>query len=301
MEHRRAIDAGERPDVLDERLASDLQIGSDIGEGLDPHRQEISILVEREFCVGDVVARLPVAEEGFRARADPLHRPPGELCRQQHQRHLVVDRGLHAKGAADVAADHAHPVFGHLQHGLGEVLAERERALQRRIDGIALVGRMVDADAAARLHARSGNAVDHQAMLDDMGGLDKGSIGSGLVAEKLHEADVVRAIVEDERRAGCRSVGRRDDGRQRLVIDLDQLGRIHRLVHGLGNHKRHIVADPAHAVLDQCRIARLVHRAAVAALEPPRDRQVAEARCLPIRTGEHRQHARSGLGAGRVD
>ena len=47
------------------------------------------------------------------------------------------------------------------------------------------------------------------------------------------------------------------DGGQRLVIDLDQLGGVERLVQRLGDDEGDVVADPAHAVLHQRRIARL--------------------------------------------
>ena len=46
---------------------------------LDAQAEELAVLVERQLGVGDVVARLRVAEEGLRARADPFHRPAGEL------------------------------------------------------------------------------------------------------------------------------------------------------------------------------------------------------------------------------
>ena len=39
---------------------------------------------------------------------------PMSFDAEQHQRHLVVDRGLHAEAAADVAGDHAHPASGTL-------------------------------------------------------------------------------------------------------------------------------------------------------------------------------------------
>jgi hypothetical protein len=67
-------------------------------------------------------------------------------------------------------------------------------------------------------------------------------------------------------------------GRQRLVLDLDQLAGVHRLVLGLGDHEGDVVADEAHDVLHQRRIARLVVRRAVAALVGARHRQVAPAR-----------------------
>ena len=144
MQGRRPVDARERADIGDEGLAADLQIGAEIGDGLHAHGQEIAVAVERELGIGDVVARLRVAQEGLRAGADPLDRPPGDLGGQQHQGDLVVDRRLHAEAAADVAGDDADLVLRNPQHELRQLLAERMRALQRRVDGVAAVGRMID-------------------------------------------------------------------------------------------------------------------------------------------------------------
>ncbi len=174
-------------------------------------------------------------------------------------------------------------------------------ALQRGVDGVALLGRLENADAAARLHGRGGDAIDHEVMLDHMRGLGEGGVGRFLVSFDLDEADIVRAIVPDQRHAGLDRVAGRDDGRQRLVIDLDQLGGIDRLVIGLGHDEGDIVADHAHPVLDQGRIARPIAGRVAAALEPARHRQVAEARGLVVGAGDHREHAGRGFGLGGVD
>ena len=51
-----------------------------------------------------------------------------------------------------------------------------------------------------------------------------------LVASFPHERDVVRHLRPHRRRARAHRVGRRRDGRQRLVVDRDQLGGIDRLL-----------------------------------------------------------------------
>ena len=84
------------------------------------------------------------------------------------------------------------------------------------------------------------------------------------------EADVVLAVVPHQRRARRLAASAvAIDGGQRLVVDLDQFGGVHRLVLGLGHDEGDVVADPAHPVLDQRRIARPVIRRAVAALVRP--------------------------------
>ncbi len=240
-------------------------------------REEMAVLVERELGLGDIVARLRVGKERFRARADPLHRAAGELGRQQHQRRLVEYRRLHAEAATGIAGDDAHFAVGHLEH-LGEFGAGRQRPLHRRVDGVAPVGRVVVADRAARLHGGGGDAVDDELLFDDSVGAREGGVGGGLVADQLDEADIVRAVVPHARRAWARRLGGGGDRRQRFEIDLDHFGGVHRLRYGLGHHEGHAFAEPAHAILRQDRIARLVHGRAVAALEAAGNRQVADSR-----------------------
>ena len=97
-----------------------------------------------------------------RARAGPFDRPAGDLGAQQHQRHLVIDRRLHAEAAADIAGDDADLALRHFEHALRQLGAEGVRALQRGVDGVAVLGGVVVADRAARLHGRAGDAVDHE-------------------------------------------------------------------------------------------------------------------------------------------
>src|SRR5262249_16719317 len=51
-----------------------------------------------------------------------------------------------------------------------QLLAKREGPLQGGVNGVAILGRLVDTDAATRLHAGSGHAVDDEALLDDTRG-----------------------------------------------------------------------------------------------------------------------------------
>ena len=297
----RAVDAGERAEIAGKGRHADLQIGADGGDDLCPEAEKISVLVERELRLGDVVARLRVAQERFRARRHPFDRPPGQLGAEQHQRHLVVDGGLHAEAAADVAADDANLAVRHFEHVLRQLGLEHVRALQGGVDRVAALDRLEEADAAARLHGRRRHPVDDEAMFDDVSGARERGVGRLLVALDLDEADVVGAVLPDKWHAGFDGVAGGDDGRQRLVIDLDQLGGVDRLVIGLGDDESDVVADHAHPILDQCRVARPIAGSAVAALEPAGNGQVAEARLLVVGAGQYREHAGRGYSLRRVD
>ncbi len=301
MRSRRAIDAGERAEIAGEGRHADLQIGADGGDDLGAEAQEHAVFVERQLGLGDVVARLRVAQERLRTRRHPFHRPADELGAKQHQGDLVIDRRLHAEAAADVAAHHADLVVGDFQHELRQLGLEHIGPLQRGVDGVAALGRLVEADGAARLHGRRGDAVDDELVLDHMRGARKRRVGRLLVTLDLDEADIVRAILPNQRHAGIDRVAGRDHGRQRLVIDLDQFGGVDRLEIGLGDDEGDIVADHPHPVLDQRRIARPVAGNIVAALQAAGHRQITKARRLVVGAGEHREHARRGFGFRRVD
>ena len=174
------------------------------------------------------------------------------------------------------------------------------RALQRCVEGVASVGRIVVADRAARLHGDGGDAIDDEIVLDHAIGFGDRGIGRGLVADQFDETDIVGAVFPHARRARFHGVGGHRHRRQGLEIDLDQFGGVIRLRHSLGDDEGDIVADPAHAVFRQDRIARLVLRP-IAALEAARHRQVAVAGRLHIGRGEHREHAGRGLGGGGID
>ena len=175
------------------------------------------------------------------------------------------------------------------------------RALQSGVERVAPVGGMIVADRAARLHGDGGDPVDHKAMLDAVRRARKGGIGRRLIADQLDETDIVGAIVPHARRVCARRRGGGGDRRQRLVVHLDQLSGIKRLRHGLGHHEGHTVAEPAHAILRQDRIARLVLRRAVAPLEATWNGQIAVAGRLHVGASEYGQDAGRGFGRRNVE
>ena len=185
---------------------------------------------------------------------------------EQHQRDLVVDRRFHPKAAADVAGDDAHLAFRDFEDLPRQFRAIGVRALQGRVDRV-MVGRgVVVADAAARLHRGRGHPVDDESVADDVRGAGEGRVGRSLVAFEIDKRDIVGAVLPDARRAGPDRIRGRDDRRQRLVVDRNQFRRVRGLMRALGYDKGDIIPDPAHPILDQCRIARPISRRAVAPL-----------------------------------
>ena len=80
-------------------------------------------------------------------------------------------------------------------------------------------------------------------------GAGEGGIGLRLVADLAIDRDIVAAVVPHRSRARLHRIGGAHDRRQRLVIDLDQLGRVLRLIERLGDHHRHRLADKVHRLV----------------------------------------------------
>ena len=174
--------------------------------------------------------------------------------------------------------------------------------LQGGVDRVAILRRVKDADAAARFHRGGGHPIDREAMAQDMIGLGEGGVGGGLVADLMDETNIVWAIVPHQRRARLQGIDGRCHGGQRLVLDLDQFRRVHRLIEGFGNDESDAIAHIAHPIRDQARIGRTVKWRSVAALFTALGHwQIAIARSRPIGAGQHRQDAGRGFGTAGVD
>ena len=138
-----------------------------------------------------------------------------------------------------------------------------------------------------------------QRQLHDMRGLGEG-LGDLLgVAVVIIERDIARHVVEDQRRARLHRLARIDHRGQRLDVERHRFGGILGLRDGLRDHAGDRIADEAHLVAGERRPRRVADRRAVAVLE----RQVALEPAIAgkIGGGQHREHARHGLGGRGVD
>ena len=212
------------------------------------------MLVERELAVIDHLAAVMVVEHALAAGGDPFHRPAQLARRPQHQ-HVVRERpALEAEAAADVGRHHADVVLRHVQH-VRQLHAHAVRILRRGVERVEIVDRVVVADRDARLHRDRREPVVLDAQLDHVLGLGEGRVGRVLVAEHQAERDIaVRVVVPDLGRAVLGGVLEIDHRRQRLVLDLDQLGGVARLRQRLGDHERDPVADVTDPIGDQDRL-----------------------------------------------
>ena len=142
MDGGRPIDAGERADVAGEGRHAGLQVGADAGSRVHAQAEKDAVAVERKLGVGDIVARLSVAQKRFRPRRDPFDRPAQELRGQQHQRNFIVNRRFHSEAAADVPCHHPDLALRDLEYTSGERLAHPVRVLHIGIEREAVLARV---------------------------------------------------------------------------------------------------------------------------------------------------------------
>jgi hypothetical protein len=115
---------------------------------------------------------------------------------------------------------------------------------------------VVAGDAGARLDGRHDDAVIHHLDLDDVrGALHRPRHDLGVALAQV-ESEIAGRHVPDRGRAGGERRRTVDDGRQRLVLDLDQLGRLVRDLRAVGDDEGHRIADMAHTAQGQRRARR---------------------------------------------
>ena len=137
-----------------------------------------------------------------------------------------------------------------------------------------------------RLDRRDDDAVVHHLDLDDVRGLGhrlRHRIG---VAALDVVGEIARRLGPDRRRPGgeCREAV--DHGVERLVVDLDQLGRLACGLRAVGHDEGHRIADMAHAAIGQRRPRRHDHR-----LDRRQARHVAQALGRKVGMGVDGAHA----------
>ena len=162
------------------------------------------------------------------------------------------------------------------------------------------VRRVVLADGHPRFHR-----VHDQAVIDDLDpcrplGLGERGLGGCPVAVFPGDGEVARSFAVQLWRAGRQGRGGVGHGWPVVVVDDDQLCRLHGLGVGLGDHHRDGIADMPYDPSCQDRVGRLLHFA-VTALHLGEDRNVADVLGRQVFCREDQQDSRQVLGVARVD
>ena len=120
------------------------------------------------------------------------------------------------------------------------------RALARHPDRQLLVVGLILGQDAARFHRNGRQAILEDALLDDDVGLLECRVGDVRSGEREVPAHVVCRAVVNLRATVLERLLEVHDGRQFLVVDLDQVGAVGRLALGVGQHGGHDLALVAH-------------------------------------------------------
>ncbi len=248
--------------------------------------------LQGQLAVHVVVAREARRDQVLRALLDPLHGVPEQEGGGGCHHVAGIHRHLVAEAAADVRGDNPDLLLGQPRHQR-EDRADRVRRLRRHVDRGLAGGRVHVGDAAAGLERRGVTArvegIDRHHLVRLREGLVRGLLVAGLPV-----VDVVVLLIflvrADHGGAGLERALRRDDGFERVVVDLDQLQRVLGDVRVGGDHGRDLLTLEPHGVRDEhgLRVAR--HRG--------HPRQVVLRHQL---AGHHGDDARQGRGGGGVD
>ena len=181
----------------------------------------------------DDVATVDRGDVVLGALLRPLHRTPEPPGERDGQRLFAVDVELRAEAAADVGGDHPDLRLGDPEHELQREAQDVRRSASPTTGDVA--GR-----ADLREHAARLDRIRDQPRLDVAPGDDDVSrIDRRLHVVRLELPDVALVRLElgvDERRAVVERLLDVRDRRKRLVVDLDELGRILRERTALGDH-----------------------------------------------------------------
>lgn len=244
VQRRCRIGADDRADIDNGRHGTAKRHeGAEVAVAADAHAEKLAVSVERECRIDDVFARVIVADMRLVAGLRPFHGPADPARRPQHQDDFGVHRTAQAIGAADIAGD--QPQFGlrDVERRAGDIVAEQPRPLEAAMQRVAARARVVHADCAARFDRIGGDAIDDEALLDDVCCTGERRIGLGLVACLIEVGFVARTIVIKLRRLFLRGGARRYDCGTRRILDDDALSRVTRSFERVGHGDRHRIAD----------------------------------------------------------
>ena len=294
MRSRNRVDARQRVHIGKGRqqVAVGRHVGADVGQRSHAQPQDAPVGVEGDLGIADVVAGVFVGQHGFAALAGPFHGPAQLARRPGNQAVFRVLPALGAKAAAHVIGDHADPMLRNLEDVFGQCVAHPMRVLHVGPDRVSLVAFVVAGQHAARLHVVRIDPADHIAAADHMRGLGERLFGGLGIARFEHIGDVVGAFVPDggrSRRDGLCRVGHRG---QRLIVDLEALGRILGLPHRFGHHQRHRIADVADPAASQPGMRTREQGRAVRSLARQVDFHRAQSVARHVVAGVDSQHAR---------
>ena len=270
------------------------QIGPQIGGGRDIQRQEVPLRIQRQPCLGDVVAALGGAGEILRPFADPCHRTAEVAGGMQQQHQFGIERVLDAKPAADIGGDDADAVGGLVEHA-HELIADRMHAGGGE-DQLKPIG-AERGDRPAILGGGDDEPVVDELHFDHMGRRGQGGLHRAGITLLEPIRQIAGDIVPQPRGIGRQRGGAIHNAGQRLVAHRHRFGPIPRGGAGFSHDEGHGITDMADTAPRQSRPGRDAHRLDRGNLR----RTTHQAEMGDIIIGIDRQNPRNGASGFRVE
>ena len=244
-ERRHPVEAGQR---AHRAVGHAHPVGPEIGALVVPdlglQGEDASLGVDGEAGLVALLAALVGGHKVFLAVLDPLDRACETPRGQQHQQVLGIELAANPEPAPDMALEQVDALRREPQHPhQGLLVAVRD--LGRAVELQPVARGVVDPDRAARLHRDAGMPPGPEVEGDHLMGLrePRPGIAEGMGEQRRLGAETGRELAGLLVRPGNR--------RQRVVVDLDQLGRVLGEIGGPGEHGGHRLPDIARAVLRQ--------------------------------------------------
>ena len=221
-------------------------IAAEVLGDLEVEREDAAVLVHRGAGARDVLARVAGGEQVLGAVLAPAHRPPQRARQRRAGQLLAIERDLLSEAAADVGRDHRHLRLGELEPPR-KLRAIRMRHLVADVHRQVLAALVPHGAAAACFDRCVGLAMLMEFSLDHDRRFGEAALRIAR-AEDLMRDQVRRQRLVDQRGARRERALHAGDGRERLVVDLDQFGGVLGEI-AVARHDAHDrIADEAHLV-----------------------------------------------------
>ena len=213
-----------RAERVDEARPRMPEIGAAVADVAALQGEEAAVGVGCQLELADDLLGVPARGQRLVAVLDPLDRR-AQAARQLGDDGLLDEQvHLEAEAAPDGRADHPHarvlqPELRR-QHG-----AHEERHLRRRPDRDRALGHVPICDHAAALERRGVGAPEVEALAEDVRGARERPVDVARLELDVREVVVAQLVVQQLRpRREC--LLRVEHRRQRVILDVDQLGRV---------------------------------------------------------------------------
>ena len=160
--------------ALQMRILKDLQaagaaahVSADIRDTVGTQPEKLSVRIERQRRLGQMIACLVIAEENFASAGDPFHRPAASFRCPWDQRLLGIREVFGAEPTADIRRDEAQSIGWHVQNASDRVAIAVQALAGDVSDELFRCG-IVDADDAARFHRIGNDTMVMQAQRNDV-------------------------------------------------------------------------------------------------------------------------------------